>query len=175
MKSSRKPPRPYSRHGLNALKARVMVRGLQAIDGRSAPARALLAWRKELVGDLGGEEAISAQERAVVGLAVQTKLLLDSIDAWLLAQPTLVNARRRSLLPVVLQRQQLADGLARYMGQLGLKRRARPVPALADYLATRYGRRDDTNGPHRRDANTETARPTDEAAETHSEGMEATP
>ena len=87
MKSSRKPPRPYSRHGLNALKARVMVRGLQAIDGRSAPARALLAWRKELVGDLGGEEAISAQERAVVGLAVQTKLLLDSIDAWLLAQP----------------------------------------------------------------------------------------
>jgi len=101
MKASEKPPRPYSRHGLNALKARVKVRGLQAIDRRSAAARALLAWRRELVEDLGGAGAISAQERAVVDLAAQTKLILDSADAWLLGQLTLVNARRRSLLPVV--------------------------------------------------------------------------
>ena len=49
-----------SRHGLNALKARVMVRGLQAIDRRTAAAQTLLAYRKELLADLGGETTVSA-------------------------------------------------------------------------------------------------------------------
>jgi hypothetical protein len=38
---------------------------------------------------------------------------------------------------VVLQRQQLADALARYMNQLGLERRAREVPTLGEYLASK--------------------------------------
>lgn len=63
--------------------------------------------------------------------------MLDSIDAWLLVQPSLVNLRRRALLPVVRERQQLADALARYLGQLGLERRGKPVPDLASYLATK--------------------------------------
>jgi len=71
----------------------------------------------------------------VIELAVRTKLLLDSIDAWLLVQPSLVNARKRALLPVVRERQALADALARYLGQLGLERRQRPVGDLASYLA----------------------------------------
>lgn len=70
---------------------------------------------------------------------MKTKLLLDSVDAWLLRQPSLVNARRRALLLVVLQRQQLADGLARYLSLLGLERRPRPVMDLDRYLETRYG------------------------------------
>ncbi len=131
--------RPYSRHGLNALKARLKLRGLHAIDRRSAAARALAAWRRELVEDLGGQSAISTQELAILDLAAQTKLLLDSVDAWLMEQPTLVNARRRTLLPVVLQRQQLADALARYMGQVGLKRRRPEMPSLQTYLAEKYG------------------------------------
>jgi hypothetical protein len=61
--------------------------------------------------------------------------MLDSIDAWLLKQPSLVNARKKSLLPVVRERQQLAESLARYVGQLGLERRMKPTPSLQDYLA----------------------------------------
>jgi len=83
---------------------------------------------------LGGLDAVSTQEKAVIELAVKTKLLLDSIDAWLLTQPSLVNARRRTLLPVVVQRQQLADALARYMNMLGLKRRGERLD-LAQSLA----------------------------------------
>lgn len=138
---SEQPRRPYSRHGLHALKVRVKVRGLGAIDRRTAVARALWAWRKDLIEDLGGDAATSAQQRALLDLACQTKLLLDSVDAWLLEQPTLVNARRRTVLPVVLQRQQLADALARYLTTLGLERRARRVPVLSEYLAQRYDRR----------------------------------
>jgi hypothetical protein len=133
--TSRKGSRSYSRHGLNALKARVKVRGLTSIDMRTAAAQALLAWRRELIADLGGEEAVSAQERTLVELAVRTRLYVDSLDAWIIAQPSLVNARKRSVQPVVLQRQQLADALARYMNQLGLERRVREVKDLRSYLA----------------------------------------
>jgi hypothetical protein len=70
---------------------------------------------------LGGD--ISTQQAALVDLAVKSKLLLDSIDAWLLVQPSLVNARKKSLLPVVKDRQALADGLTRYLLALGLHRR----------------------------------------------------
>jgi hypothetical protein len=48
-----------SRHGLTALKARVKVRGLTAIDRRTAAAQALLAWRKELLADLGVRDRTS--------------------------------------------------------------------------------------------------------------------
>jgi hypothetical protein len=110
-------------HGLRRLKAAVKALGSRAIDGRTTLGKALGQWRNELIADLGGPEAVSVQEHAVLDLAVKTKLLLDSIDAWLLVQPSLVDKRRRSVLPVVLQRQTLADALARYMAQLGLKRR----------------------------------------------------
>jgi hypothetical protein len=71
--------RPYSRHGLNALKARVKVRELQAIDQRTVAAQALLGWRRELVADLGGEAAVSGQRMALVEAAVRTRLYVDSL------------------------------------------------------------------------------------------------
>jgi len=126
-----------SRAGLNALKARVRVRGLQAIDKRTAAARALLAWRDELLAALGGDDRVSPQERTLVDLAVRTRLYVESIDAWIMQQPSLVLSRKRSVLPVLKERQALADSLARLLGQLGLQRRAREVPTLKEYLDTR--------------------------------------
>lgn len=132
-------PAQRSRHGLNSLKARVKVRGLQAIDRRSAAAQALLAWKAELLADLGGENVVSAQERTLVDLATRTRLYVDSLDAWIMSQPSLINARKRSVHSVVLQRQQLADALARYMGLLGLERRQKKVESLQEYLHGKGG------------------------------------
>ena len=50
-----------------------------------------------------------------------------------MTQPRLVNARKRSLIPVLLQRQTLANGLARYLSQLGLERRQK-VETITDLL-----------------------------------------
>lgn len=108
-------------HGLTTLKRAVRRLGSRAIDRRSRTGRALAAWRADLVRDLGGTPTTA--QLAIIELAVRTKLLLDSIDAWLLTQPSLVDRRKRALLPVVRERQQLADALARYLGQLGLERR----------------------------------------------------
>ena len=126
------------KHGAHTLKKAVKVLGNRVISRRTKVGRALAAWREDLIRDLGGDP--STAQRAVIELALRTKLLLDSIDAWLLTQPSLVNARKRALLPVVRERQGLADALARYLGLLGLERRIKSVPDLTTYLAARAGR-----------------------------------
>jgi len=121
--------REYHKHGLYTLKRTL----LEAIDGRSSIGRALTRWRESLIKDLGGKDAISTQQEALVDLAVKTKLLLDSIDRWLFSQRSLVNARKRALIPVVRERQILADGLARYLTLLGLQKRQKTV-TLQEWL-----------------------------------------
>jgi len=138
--------RPYARTGLNALKAQVKLRGLAAVDQRTAPARALIAWRAELVAALGGDEQLSPQRRKLIELTARAALLLDHVDAWLLEQGTLVNKRNRSLLPVLVQRQGLAEHLARLLDRLGLDRVPRKVQTLHEYVDTRYGAPDAAGG-----------------------------
>ena len=94
-----------------------------------------------MINDLGGEDNISAQQRAIIDLAVKNKLILDTIDRWIFQQPSLIDKRKRALLPVVRERQSLANGLAEYMDRLGLERR-HPVKSICDLL---HG---DTEQPH---------------------------
>src|SRR5262249_23707002 len=63
----------------------------------------------------------------IVDLAVKSRLLLDSVDVWLFSQKSLISYRKRALIPVVKERQVLADGLARYLQLLGLNRQAKPL------------------------------------------------
>jgi hypothetical protein len=132
----RRRSRPYAKHGLTALQRAVERLGAGVVDTRTPVGQALAAWRTDLIADLGGPDVVSTQQLAILDLAVRTKLLLDSIDAWLLRQPSLVNHRRRALLPVVLQRQSLANALANYMSLLGLARRPAKTVSLMEYLAT---------------------------------------
>ena len=68
---------------------------------------------------------------------MKTKLILDSVDAWLLTQPTLINKRAKSVLPAARDRQTLVSTLRGLLGDLGLKRRAKALPSLGDYLRGR--------------------------------------
>ncbi|PYM27945.1 MAG: hypothetical protein DMD80_13945 [Candidatus Rokuibacteriota bacterium] len=138
---------------MNVLKAQVKVRGLSAIDRRTAAARDLIAWRDELVRDLGGD--VSAAQRSLVELATRTRLYVDHLDAFLMAQPRLVDARRRAVFPVLRERQQLVDSLVRLLTSLGLERRALKGRDLSEYVAQRYGA---------------TGRPTDHGSEAAEKG-----
>lgn len=131
--SSQKPNPRNTQHGLTLMKRALKAGGARALDRRTRVSKALDHWRDQLISDLGGPEQISTQQRAIINVAVKTKLLLDSVDAWLLQQPSLINLRKRAVHPVVLQRQQLADSLIRAMVQLGLERRSK-VLSLSDYL-----------------------------------------
>jgi hypothetical protein len=125
------------RTGLTALKARVKVRGLHAIDRRTAAAQSLLNWQAELLADLGGDATVTAAQRALVVTAARTKLYLDHVDGWLMERQSLIIANRRSIYPVVTQRQELVNSLARLLVLLGLERRTPKSVDLATYLARR--------------------------------------
>jgi len=134
------PPAPKGnryaeKHGLHTLKRAVLVLGKRAIDGRSAVAKALNRWRLELVADLGGADNVSTQKHAIIDLAVKDKFLLDSVDAVLLTMKTLITGPKKApaLIPLVIQRGQLADSLARRLNMLGLERR-RKVKSLGELL-----------------------------------------
>ena len=101
--------RTYSRHGLVTLKATLRALGPRVVDRRTHMGRALAAWRADLARDLGDD--ITTAQAALIDLAVRSKLLLDSIDAWLLAQPSVINVRKRALLPVVMERAALVSQL----------------------------------------------------------------
>jgi hypothetical protein len=136
-RDAQKSHRSHLVHGLTTLKRAANELGNRLIDGRTVTGRALSKWRADLIQDLGG--SVSTQQSAIIDLAVKSKLILDSIDVWLLSQPTLINKRKKSLLPVVRERQQLADGLAKYIAMLGLERRSKEV-SLQDYVKSKYGR-----------------------------------
>ena len=119
--------------------------------------KALAAWRSELLEDLGGVEAVRRKSWRLVEEAVKTKLILDSVDAWLLSQKTLVEKRKRSVLPAVRDRQTLVSTLRGLLGDLGLKRRPRTELSLSAYLAARTvaapdNERDGLKGNGRADA-----------------------
>lgn len=125
-----------TRHGLSALRRRLKGAGLKRNDGRSALERIKADWKAE-IREARGE--LSPQEEVLLEAASTTWLLLNSVDAWLLEQRSLVNRRKRELLPVVQQRAGLVRNLRELLGDVGLKRVPKPSPRLADHVAERYG------------------------------------
>ncbi len=71
-------------HGLYQARRLLNEWGSLAIDGRSTLGRAIARWTDAIVADLGGEEAISAQQATVIEMAVRTKILIDGVDSYLL-------------------------------------------------------------------------------------------
>ncbi len=121
------------RHSLGTMKRAIAKLGARAIPGNTKLGYALKAWREELIADLGGNDNISLAQRTLVECASTTKLMIGSIDAWIMAQPSLMT-RERKLLPVIIQRQQLVDSLTRMLTTLGLERRHK-VKTLQDILS----------------------------------------
>jgi hypothetical protein len=136
---------PRQTHAYGPLKRAVRVLGTKAVDRRTRVGKALDQWRTNLIADLGGLENISTQGRALIDEAVLTKLILSSINVWMLKQPSLVSNKNRGVLPVVLHRNQLVATLKGLLEALGLERRAREVPSLEAYLASK---RAEAKPPH---------------------------
>jgi hypothetical protein len=119
--------------------ARIMRRTLRALttkrlDGRTAIAVAVRRWKEDVRRDLGGD--LTRAQETILELAAQSWVIVSSLDDYIARQPSLVT-RKRSVIPVVVQRMQIAEGLARHLAQLGLERRAAPVPDLRDYIRAR--------------------------------------
>ena len=112
----------------------VSVQGMKALDRRSAGYRALVEWRRELMADIGGEESLTVQQKVLVDLILRTKLFLDHIDSRLMQQEWLIHRKKKSLFPIMAQRNSLVNTLSNLIGQLGLEHREKRLPGLQDYL-----------------------------------------
>ena len=104
------------------------------LDGRSAIAVAVRRWKDDVRRDLGGD--LSRAQETILEATAQSWVILSSLDDYLARQPSLVT-KKRQLVPVVMQRMQIADSLAKNLERLGLERRTKPVPDLGAYLAGR--------------------------------------
>jgi len=133
--SRQKRRRSNLKHGLYTLRTAVQTLGRRALPSRStALGRALHEWRTSLVADLeGGPDAVSTQQRSLVALATTTKLMVDSIDAYVLTMGSLVDKRHRRLSAVVRERQALVNQvqLQSIVRDLRLERRGQQAKDLA--------------------------------------------
>ena len=113
----RRRPVSYLRSGLYAAPT---LPGLDTEVGR------ILAERKaSLVADVGGDP--STAQLALVDLIVATWAKLDSIQAYLIGMPSLIDRRHRRVWLVVRDCETLAARLQSLLRDLGLERRARDV------------------------------------------------
>jgi hypothetical protein len=60
------------------------------------------------------------------------------VDAWIFQQQSLVNGRTRSLVPVLTQRQALAEHLAKLLDRLGLDRVRAKAKTLHELVRERH-------------------------------------
>jgi len=148
--------------------ARIKLTGFGAIDRRTAAAREHLALRSELANAVGGEANLTPQERKLVDLAARASLLLDHVDAWLFQQPRLVNASAKTVLPILVQRQALADHLVRLLDKLSVPEHAPSVDRAVIYIPDNHRDRHlaagrTTNGQHSAQQSSESRSPTPRA------------
>ena len=106
----------------------------------SGPQHGLQAARRDeiregLVADLGGESELSTAKRVVVDRLAESVLLAEVFFAYLRqAGPMTERGRTRAVTSAYFS---AADRVARLAGQLGLERRARPVPTATEILGER--------------------------------------
>jgi len=82
---------------------------------------------------------VSTQRLAIVDAAVRTKLFLDHVDCFLMQQESLVNRKRKTVIPALRERERLVDSLNRSLSLLGLERQQKPIKSLSEYVAEKYG------------------------------------
>ena len=115
------------RHGLYSRQMR------EALLPEQAEARAALAeQRKAIEDDLGGADALSALTRDLVGRYVELRLVCEFLAHQLATVgPLTGKGRQRAALTAYLA---VVDRLNRLAVSLGLERKAKRVPTLAEVL-----------------------------------------
>ena len=90
----------------------------------------------ELLNHCGGEHLVSAVRRRIIERVVFTQYQLDCLDLYLVELgPRIVNRRKRTLIPIVRERDALVSMLTKLYDQIGLDPTKPPIPTLAEYMA----------------------------------------
>ena len=126
-----KRPRPYRKGGFYRVKVAVKHRGLDAVDRRTGAGRAIARDREWLVEHVGGEPS-ATQELTIEGVQIYGLLIGAGVAA--LQEHGPVDRRKLQFRRVALELAGLIEKRHRLLVDLGLERKAKPVPSLAAYL-----------------------------------------
>jgi hypothetical protein len=138
--------RPYGRHGFHALKRRVAVAGMEAIDRRTLGGRELVRWWENQITHLGGKDQITHPEATLVKRAGVLEVLIRTAEADLLTRGVLVGRRRASRPhPLLTEYRALVREQRQLLTLLGLKRRAKPVQSVDEWMAGIVAQRETTD------------------------------
>jgi hypothetical protein len=99
--------------------------------------QAMAALGAQMIDDKGGPENVSTAERILIDLGVAAAMKHEAVARYLLTLPSLVDKRHRRVWQVVRDANALAAHLQGLLRDLGVERRAKPVPDLGTYLAQR--------------------------------------
>jgi hypothetical protein len=108
-------------------------RGLADLTGTEV-GRALEAFKAEVIDALGGSANVTPQQVTIIEAIARQKLFLESLDAWLFQQKSLVHWRKRAAFPIVMQRSTLSRDLVYMLGLLGLDRKKLPPKPLTQII-----------------------------------------
>ena len=91
--------------------------------------------RAQLITDKGGEESVSTAERILIDLVVDAYFKKQSVAAFLLTLPSLVDKRHRGVWRVVRDDVTLGNHLQSLLRDLGLERRTKDMDIAAQLAA----------------------------------------
>jgi hypothetical protein len=114
-------------HGHYARKVQLRDITLLDISRQTSLGRQVCAKADAIFNDRGGRANCSELERDLVNRYLVTELLVQSIDCWLLEQPSLINKRRRSLYPIVVERNKLVETSLKLASAIGLDRQQKKI------------------------------------------------
>jgi hypothetical protein len=118
------------RHPGRTLERRVKLLSLDNLDARFKATRAVFELERQMFDDLGGEADLSAAQRALCRRAAVLAAVIENEEArWCSGEAI--------DLPQVLA---ATNCLRRVLETLGIKRQARRVPSLDDWLRERQAR-----------------------------------
>lgn len=101
-----------------------------ALDGRSRIAKIVRTRLSTLIADLGGVEGLSYLEQSLAHRLIWLEAKIEAFETSLAQGTEIPVTEYLSALNV----------LAGLCTRLGIRRRAKPIPDLKDYLAHRYGK-----------------------------------
>ncbi len=110
---------------------------VKRLNRRTRAGKAVTQWENQFIDAMGGPDVLSPQLETVCRMAARTRLLLEVVDGFIATMESPIHRGKRALWPVIMQRQVLADALLRQLQAMGLERRAKRVPSVREYLASR--------------------------------------
>ncbi len=127
-------------HGHYRRKLKLSSVSFDDLNFSCAGGEQLASRRRELIEHLGGK--VSAVERRVIERICFTEYLTDHLDLHLAELgPKIINRRKRTLIPIVLQRDALVTTLTKLYDAIGYTPKERPAKSLAEIEASVIAKR----------------------------------